>query len=120
MSSTLFEETSQLRKKIDNEKDLRRRSPITRNALADELSEVSASVSGKPTAGVAKKLQVVIPEEAEASSSGRVSVPFAQVEFARRRAQVGCSEEVERYSDGTFSLAPTHHLLTELFYRGKA
>src|SRR5271156_1647300 len=87
------EETSQHRKKIDDEKDLRRRSAITWNALADELSEVSASASGKPTAGVAKKLQVVIPEEVEASSSGRVSVAFAQVEFARRRAQVGSSEK---------------------------
>jgi hypothetical protein len=103
MSIARFEETSQLRKKIDNEKDLRRRSAITRNSLADELSEISASASGKPTAGVAKKLVVVIPEEVEASSSGRVSVAFAQVEFAQRRAQVGSSEEVESYSDGTFS-----------------
>lgn len=119
MSMALFEETSQLRMKINNEKDLRRRSAITRNLLADELSEVSASASGKPTAGVAKRLEVVIPEEVEASSSGRVSVAFAQVEFSRRGAQVGSREEAEGYSDGTFSLVLTHHLLTELFCSGK-
>ena len=105
MSIALFKETSQLRKKIDNEKDLWWRSAITWNSLADELSEISASISGKPTAGVAKKSEVVIPEEVEASSSGRVSVAFAHVEFARRRAQVGSSEEVESYSNGMFSFS---------------
>jgi hypothetical protein len=81
---------------------------------ADELSEISASASGKPTASVAKKLEVVITNSRgsrseAASSSGRVSVAFAQVKFARRRAQVGCREEVESYSDGMFSLMLTHH-----------
>jgi hypothetical protein len=50
---------------------------------------------------------VVIPKEVEASSNGRVSVAFAEVEFARRRAQVGSSEEFESYSDGRFSLVLT-------------
>ena len=50
---------------------------------------VIISTSGKPTAGVAKKLEVVIPKEVGGSLNGRVSVAFAQVEFSRRRTQVG-------------------------------
>lgn len=75
MSIALFEETSQLRKKIANEKDLRRRITITQSSLMDELSEISASASGKPgTTG--KKLRKVNPGDIEASSSGRVSAAF--------------------------------------------
>ena len=83
MSIARFEEGSQLQKKIDYEKDLRRRSTITQTSLIAELNELSASASGKPLpgTGVAKKLptrRVVISEEneLEASSSGRVSAAF--------------------------------------------
>jgi hypothetical protein len=101
MSIALFEETSLLRKKIDDEKNLRRRSTITRSSLADELSEISASASGKLGTGIAKRLpKVVIPEDIEASSSGRVSDTFARI-IQRRVTRVNHREEVESYSDGT-------------------
>ena len=119
MNLALFEETSQLRKKIDNEKDCRRRSVISRNSLTNKLSEISASASGKPSVGVAKRLLKVIPEEIEASSSGRVSAAFVEVEFAQRRAQVSRTEEVKSYSDGMFRLILIHNPLTEALRRGK-
>jgi hypothetical protein len=65
---------------------------------------------------VAKRLVKVIPEKIKASLSGQVSVSFAQVEFARRRAQVSSSEEVKSYSNGTPSLVLSHHLLMKLFH----
>ena len=74
MSITVFEETSKLRKKIANEKDLRRRITITQSSLMDQLSELSASASGKP--GVSKRLRMVNSRDVEASSSGRVSAAF--------------------------------------------
>lgn len=75
MSIALFEETSQLRKKIANEKDLHRRITITQSSLMDELSEISASASGKPGA-TGKRLRRVNPGDIEASSSGRVLAAF--------------------------------------------
>lgn len=89
MSIALFEEHSQLHKKIDYEKDLRRRSTITQTSLTAELSELSASASGKPGGRLAKRLPLakVISEDIEASSSGKVlstafvhglSLPFFQ------------------------------------------
>ena len=79
MSIALFEETSQLQKKIANEKDLCWRIAITQSSLTDELSEISASASGKPGAtGNLKRPQLGKGNlgEIEASSSGRVSAAF--------------------------------------------
>jgi hypothetical protein len=78
MSIALFEETSELRKKIANEKDLRRRITITQSLLTDELSEISASASGKPGA-TGKRLRKVNSGVIEASSSGRVSAAFHEM-----------------------------------------
>jgi len=78
MSLELFEETSQLRKKIANEQDLRRRLKITQSSLMDELSEISTSASGKPGAGAAKRLRKVNSGYIEASSSGRVPAAFVR------------------------------------------
>lgn len=77
MSIALFEEGSQLQKKIDYEKDLRRKSTIIQTSLMAELHELSASASGRPGVDVAKRLpKVLISEDIEASSSGRVSAAF--------------------------------------------
>lgn len=78
MSIALFEETSELRKKIANEKDLHRRITITQSLLTDELSEISASASGKPGA-TGKRLRKVNSGVIEASSSGRVSAAFHEM-----------------------------------------
>jgi hypothetical protein len=69
MSIALFEETSE----IADEKDLRQRITITQNTLMDELSEISASASGKPGVSSNKRVQKVNPE---ASSSGKVLGDF--------------------------------------------
>lgn len=80
MSLALFEEGSQLQKKIDYEKNLRRRSTITQTSLMAELSELSASPSGKPNTSVTNRLPKarVVSENIEASSSGRVSAALVR------------------------------------------
>jgi hypothetical protein len=79
MNIALFKETSHLRRKIDNEKDLRRRSTITQSSLTADLSELTASASGNPGSSIAnlKRISKLTPsEDIEASSSGRVSAAF--------------------------------------------
>jgi hypothetical protein len=97
---------------------------LTKHGKTKAESSSSGRVTGvsrRTKKVVSSGLAKVIPEEIEAGSSGRVSVSFAQVELARRRAQVGSSGEViESYSDGTFSLVLSHHLLTEFLHSGKA
>ena len=72
MSVAVFEETSKLRKKIANEKDLRQKITITQNSLMHDLNEISASASGKP--GASKRVRKVNPGpgDIKSSSSGRV------------------------------------------------
>ena len=101
ISIALFEETSQLRKKITNEKELCRRITITQSSLMDELSEISASASGKPGA-TGKRLRKVNPGGIEASSSGRVSVAFH-----------GTTEEAGLYPFFAFNWCPYTMLLTD-------
>ena len=100
MSIALFEETSELWKKIANEKDLCWRITITQSSLMDNLNEISASASGKPGA-TGKRLQKVNPGDTEASLSGRVSVAFC-----------GMMEEAGLYPFFTFNWCPYMMLLT--------
>jgi hypothetical protein len=104
MSIAVFEETSQLRKKIANEKDLRRRITITQSSLMDELSELSASASGKP--GVSKRLRMVNTAAAsgiEASSSGRVSARDSAAPTRGPTRGMEDSEDIGPYSFFAFN-----------------